>query len=172
LIMRDEEELIEGVLGRMENKSHYTRGELRHALNILLNLMPMDVESYKSRMPTSVEDLHRGDVFLHKTFGGKIRPWIVLKVMEDCVLAVPMSSTGLVPRSVPSQCRLWKGHIGVGAVLIPLESARKEVTRPYTNHKHLDQVEDAVVATLTPSDPEKKREQWAKFAQLFHHDTG
>lgn len=95
------------------------------------------------RQPISVNDLRRGDVFIHKLVGGKVRPWIVLKIHDDTVTCVAMSSGETVPNSVQSQCRYWpESFICPTVTSVNLKAATKEVTRPYTNLAHLSEIEN------------------------------
>lgn len=101
------------------------------------------------RDPISVTELQRGDVFIHKLVGGKVRPWVVLKVFEDHVTAVALSTGEHVPGSVPSKCRLWKDSwICPTVTNVSMEFATKEVTRPYTALRHLDEIERDIVTHL------------------------
>jgi hypothetical protein len=101
------------------------------------------------RDPISVTELQRGDVFIHKLVGGKVRPWVVLKVFEDHVAAVSLSTGESVPGSTRSKCRLWKDSwICPTVTNVSMDFATKEVTRPYTALRHLDEVERDIIAQL------------------------
>jgi len=101
------------------------------------------------RDPISVTELQRGDVFIHKLVGGKVRPWVVLKVFEDRVTAVAMSTGDHVPGAEKSKCRLWKDSwICPTVTNVSIETATKEVTRPYTALRHLDEIERDIVNHL------------------------
>lgn len=134
----------------------YTKGEVKTLLNHIFMIRPADgrpqgvPESWDAdgcRSPARVTSLQRGDVFIAKTVGGKVRPWIVLRVQDEVVSAVAMSSGDKAPRMIQSKCRLWPGGwIGATITLFDVEVAVSEVTRPYTNFAHLAEIEAAVAS--------------------------
>lgn len=89
-----------------------------------------------------VEEIRRGDVFWHKLVGGKRRPWIVLSVKSDIVLAVALSTGDSAPRMVQAKCRFWAGRwVGTTTTLVTADLAKQSVTRPYTDREHLREIE-------------------------------
>ena len=118
------------------DKSNYTKGEVRHILN------DASQKTGGCTSTTDVDKVRRGDVFIHKLVGGKVRPWIVLSVRSGLVAAVSMSSGDSAPRMIKGKCRLWPGSwIGTTVSLFEEDTARQCVSRPYTNSKHLREVE-------------------------------
>ena len=124
-------------------KAHYTKGEVKLLLN---NFSCMSGAAYPAdapdaegcRAPTTTDTLRRGDVFIARHVGGKTRPWCVLRVSGETVVAMALSSGQTVPGQSPSQCRYWPGsYIGGTVTTFTLDFARQEVTRPYTAAAHL-----------------------------------
>jgi len=141
------------------SKQQYTRGEVKMILHAIAARQDADatLDEYRTtcRAATAVQDLRYGDVFIFKLVGGKVRPWVVLSVSTETVIAVGMSSGDYAPAMVPSQCRLWPGcFIGNTVSVFERAAATQEVTRPYTNLRHLDQVRSDIAAqygmTITP----------------------
>ena len=125
------------------SKSHYTPGEVRHILN---NIATTTDLHYAGEEVVAVK---RGDTFIAKVTGGKYRPWVVLSVRDEIVCAVAMSSGDRAPRMLKSQCRLWpRAWIGTTVSLFDHDLARKAVSRPYTNAKHLREVEAHVAGLM------------------------
>lgn len=128
------------------NKSTYQRGEVKTILNHFTSKAVSAVEE-GCRSTASVPDLRRGDVFIAKMVGGKLRPWIVLKVEAEIVVALCMTSGESAPACQPSECRLWPSSwLGSTISAFPHSAACAEVTRPYTNLAHLAKAEAAVAA--------------------------
>jgi hypothetical protein len=127
-------------------RANYTAGDVKSMLNRFAGFG----EAVSScREPVAVVDLRRGDVFIHKLVGGKVRPWIVLRVSGEFVSAVAMSKSGSARGMIPSQCRLWPDQfIGVTLSAIPFDEAVQEVTRPYTNLPHLGEIERACLESF------------------------
>jgi len=133
------------------SKAAYTKGEVKAILNNLAQMQgppPEDAPDLGCRSPAKVDALRRGDVFIAKAIGGKVRPWIVLRIGEKTVSAVAMSSGDKAPAMVLSRCRYWPGNwIGTTLSLFAIEVATQEVTRPYTDDRHLREIEAHVAAT-------------------------
>lgn len=134
-------------------KANYTKGEVKVILNNITqtaDAIPALTEAEDAgscRSPAKVARLYRGDVFIHKTVGGKVRPWIVLRVDSDQAVAVGMSSGNHFPNAMASQCRLWPDNwIGATITTVELDRACAEVTRPYTNMRHLAEIEAILAA--------------------------
>ena len=127
-----------------EPKANYSKGEVKSILKVISDRpeQPVTVDNDEGcRGPCEVETLRRGDVFIARLVGGKVRPWIVLSVSDGVVSAVAFSHADTAPLMVPSQCRLWRGSwIGKTISVFSEDVAKKEVTRPYTNLRHLDQI--------------------------------
>ncbi|MDE4176375.1 hypothetical protein PXK01_19640 [Phaeobacter sp. PT47_59] len=130
------------------SKETYSKGDVKTMLNSIAGASdgpgraagPISDEG--CRAPACLDELRRGDVFIAKAVGGKVRPWIVLRVTDDVVTAVSMSSGDSAPNMVRSECRYWPGGwIGSTLAQFPIEKALAEVTRPYTNLPHLRAVE-------------------------------
>jgi len=152
-------QMAERLMGEVERdaKRQYSKGEVKTLLNTIAQRpepekaapKPQVIEEGQSRAPTKVEELRRGDVFIAKFVGGKIRPWIVLQVNEKVVTALAMSSGDHAPNMVPSQCRLWPGRwVGTTVSQFPADLAMAEVTRPYTNWAHLRELEEHVARCI------------------------
>lgn len=130
-------------------KSSYTKAEVAAVCSSIAGAPVIESEDMGCRAPETVTDLRRGDVFIAKLVGGKVRPWIVLSVDVDAdiVTAVSMSSGDSAPGMVESQCRFWpRSFIGTTVSLFRQQQARSEVTRPYTNLRHLADVEASIAA--------------------------
>ena len=103
------------------------------------------------RQPMKVNELRRGDVFLHKLVGGKLRPWIALRIEDNTVVAVAMSSGDSIPNAIKSQCRYWSGSwIPPTVTNVRMDVALEEVTRPYTNLAHLAEIEQEIAERFSP----------------------
>lgn len=88
-------------------------------------------------------------MFISKAVGGKIRPWIVLRIADEVVTAVGMSSSDSAPNMIRSDCRYWPGcWIGTTLSQFDLERAQAEVMRPYTNLNHLRHIEERVYGLM------------------------
>ena len=115
----------------------YTRGQVIDVLNSVAAAGHTCADSL-----TTVHHMQRGDVFIAKLVGGKVRPWVTLRVFDALVVAVGLSSGDSAPRMVKSQCRFWPGAwIGTTVSLFNEESVRHSVSRPYTALKHLREIE-------------------------------
>lgn len=127
---------------------NYTKGEVKTILNSIsqcADQAPMDDDELGCRGPVKVASLMRGDVFIAKLVGGKVRPWLVLAVDGDFVSAVALSSGDSAPGMVKAKCRYWASSwIGCTVSAFSLDMATREVTRPYTNTRHLAEVERAI----------------------------
>lgn len=134
------------------SKSNYTKGEVKTILNNIAQTCGESVatpEAEGCRAPAEITSIRRGDVFIAKMVGGKVRPWIVLRVSDGIITAVAMSSGDKAPNMIRSQCRLWPGNwIGTTVSLFDASHARQEVTRPYTNAKHLREIEMHLVQSF------------------------
>lgn len=129
-----------------KQKTSFTRGEVKSILNSIY-MLPA-ISDVGCRAPAAVEGLQRGDVFIYSNMGGKVRPWIALRVIGDAVSACPISSGDSAPCMIKAQCRLWPGAwIGPTIALFKVENALREVTRPYTNLAHLKEIEALIVLT-------------------------
>lgn len=144
-----------GELDLRKGKS-FTVGDVKLILNNIANMQQVGVlseaEAEGSRAPTTCEHIRRGDVFVSKLVGGKLRPWVVLHVTGDMVSALALSTSAeSTPVSFPSQCRFWpSSHICATVTCFNREFASREVTRPYTARAHLTEIERQVFATLAP----------------------
>lgn len=139
------------LMGEIEasNKGTYSKGDVKLILNQFSSMdAPPQADICETcRAPAEVGDLRRGDVFIHKLVGGKVRPWIVLSCDGRVVRAVAMSSGDKVPDCVQAKCRLWPGAwITSTLATVSVEFASAEVTRPYTNLRHLAEVESAILS--------------------------
>lgn len=130
------------------SKETYPKGDVKTMLNNIVGASGIPVRSANNfsdegcRAPACLDELRRGDVFIAKAVGGKVRPWIVLRAADDVVTAVSMSSGDSAPNMVRSECRYWPGSwIGSTLAQFPIDKALAEVTRPYTNLPHLRAVE-------------------------------
>lgn len=130
-------------------KQTFSRGELVSILNYIAACSVPDAEDLGCRAPITVKSIRRGDVFIHKLIGGKVRPWVTLRVDEDHVIALALSHMDHGVGSIPAESPYWaKNWIGMTAAKIKLEDACREVTRPYANAAHLNFVERKVVEAL------------------------
>ena len=131
-------------------KTNYTKGEVKLILNNFAHMagpafLADAPEADGCRAPTATDTLRRGDVFIARLVGGKVRPWCVLRVSGDTVVAMAMSTGEHVPGQSLSQCRYWPGsYIGGTVTTFTLDFARQEVTRPYTAAAHLRATERAL----------------------------
>lgn len=156
-----------------KSQANYTKGEVKSILNRIATTRDpaSDEDDVGScRAPATVTELRRGDVFIGRLVGGKVRPWIVLHIADDIVSAVAMSSGDSAPGMTRSECRLWQGSwIGATVTLFKAETAMKEVTRPYTNHRHLAEIEAHVAKihgmAVVPKVPEKRVVSIAEIAK-------
>ena len=145
-------------------KSHFTKGEVKLILNNFANMpapgtaapaVAPDAEG--CRAPTTTETLRRGDVFIARHVGGKVRPWCVLRVSGETVVAMAISSSQSVPGQALSQCRYWPGaYLGGTVGTFALDCARQEVTRPYTAAAHLRATERALFETFGATQKRRK----------------
>lgn len=129
------------------DQSSFTKGEVRAILNHIavckvgLEYAPND----SAKGTVSTAGVKRGDVFIAHAIGGKIRPWITLRVDGEAVRALAMSSGDKAPDMVKSECHLWPGSwISTTISSFTLQHATQDVSRPYTNLRHLAQVEAQV----------------------------
>lgn len=132
-------------------KKTYTPGEVRNILETIANAKDtVTVASDDTcRAPIKLDKVSRGDVFIHKLVGGKVRPWVVLRVSENMVTAVALSSGDSAANMIQARCRLWKGSwIGTAVSQFDMDHAAQEVTRPYTNHAHLSEIENHIAAGM------------------------
>lgn len=132
-------------------KATYQKGEVKTILNTIAqaaddpNRADEDDDAIGCRSPFKADSVKRGDVFISKALGGKVRPWVVLRVSGDTVYACPMSSKDSSPGMIKSECRFWPNSwIGPSAVCFSMEWATREVTRPFTKPKQLAEIEAAV----------------------------
>lgn len=131
------DDLIEAVEG--DAKGTYTRPEVLKLLRAASNI----------RDTIRVEHIRRGDVFWHHLVGGKVRPWLCLRVNDGLVTAVALSSGDKAPRMIQSEARNWPGAwIGTAVCLIEADTARMAVSRPYDNADHINQIEDRLEGLL------------------------
>lgn len=132
----------------------------RHEVNKILNQIAMrpDTDGANGcRAPATVKELRRGDVFIGAMVGGKVRPWITLRVTDHAVTAVSMSSGDSAPNMIQSKCRYWPSNwIGSTVSQFAPDAAKREVMRPYTNAAHLNEVENILAAKLGFEIPKKK----------------
>lgn len=130
-------------------RTSYPVGDLKTMLNSIaqagdgpVKTVPAPICDEGCRAPACLDELRRGDVFISKAVGGKVRPWIVLRISDETVTAISMSSGDKAPNMTRSECRYWPGSwIGSTLAQFPSETALAEVTRPYTNSAHLKEVE-------------------------------
>lgn len=150
---------LENWLKRVEgsDQKQYGAKEITTMINAAIERAPSDdaladsVSQQSCRHTVKVENMRRGDVFIHKLVGGKLRPWIVLEVEETSVVAIAMSSSDCIPNAMKSECRLWAGSwITPTITNVSIELASKEVTRPYTNARHLAEVEKTITDRFSP----------------------
>ena len=128
---------------------HYTKGEVKTILNSIAQIQDRASGALNAaapdegcRGPVETKTLLRGDVFIAKLVGGKVRPWIALRITGKVVVAVAVSSGDHFPGAIPAKCRFWPGNwIGSTVSLFDLAVAVQEVTRPYTNARHLQEIE-------------------------------
>jgi len=77
------------LMGEIESasKSSYTKGDVKAILNMIAQMEDVEVVAADDtcRGTTSVACLRRGDVFIHKLVGGKVRPWVVLRLLRALV---------------------------------------------------------------------------------------
>lgn len=126
-------------------KATYTKGEVKAILNSVIGAVEPNVSADGCRAPASINSLRRGDVFIAKAIGGKVRPWIVLRVSDGIVTAVSLSSGDSAPNMTRADCRYWENSwIGSTIAQFDMDLATAEVTRPYTNLAHLRDVERAI----------------------------
>lgn len=125
-------------------KSH-GKVELVSRLERIIESNPEYESSNEERNSSGViqtSKVFRGDVFIHKLVGGKVRPWITLGVFTGYVNAISMSSSNCIPMCQASKCRFWPDSwICPTISLISIEDATKRVTRPYTNIEHIEEFE-------------------------------
>ena len=140
-------------IGNRPTKSMST-GEAKSLMESVASLggreagSPLSEESCRS--PVALTELRRGDVFIAKVTGGKVRPWVVLGVIGEHVSAVTMSSKDSAPAVVKTKCRFWPDcWIGTTVSLFDVEYAAREVTRPYTNLAHLREIEQSIARNFT-----------------------
>ena len=158
-------ELAKRLMEELTNatKTSYSRGEVKTILNQFVaaqfRIDHIEERDVSCRGTAKVTRVQRGDVFIAKAIGGKPRPWIALKVIGDVVTALPISSGDSVPNMIKSQCRLWPSNwIGSTISQFRMDIATAEVSRPYTNIKHLREVEQQIAANMgmRPFRPRKK----------------
>lgn len=137
-------------------KVQFSRGEVNAILNAIA-MRPETDGASGCRAPTTVKELRRGDVFIGAMIGGKVRPWIALRVTDHAVTAVCMSSGDSAPNMIQSKCRYWPSNwIGSTVSQFAPDAAKREVMRPYTNAAHLNEVEKALAAKLGFDIPKRK----------------
>ena len=125
-------------------KKSYFPGDVKTMLNIIKQAPGSDIEAIETT-ETAETDVRYGDVFWSPMLGGKNRPWIVLSVRADIVVAVGMTSYDSVVGAIQSECRYWpKSHIGTTVSVFTQDIARRNVTRPYTNKGHLRKVAKSI----------------------------
>lgn len=120
------------------SKGTYSKGELKTILNSISAVGSGD----SCNSECHADSMRRGDVFIAKLVGGKVRPWITLSVRSEVVVAVAMSSSDSAPRMTKAKSRFWPGSwIGSTVSAFDESTARLQVTRPYSNDAHLREVE-------------------------------
>jgi hypothetical protein len=136
------------------SQERYSRGEVKTILNAVAQSPDAAASEPKNgdedcRAPASLDELRRGDVFIAKLVGGKVRPWVVLQTNDDVVTAVALSSGDSAPNMTRSECRYWPASwIGSTISQFSIEAAQREVTRPYTNLAHLRAVERQIYSRM------------------------
>lgn len=145
-----------GLVDENEKKT-YSKGEVRHFLNEIQKMRLAE-----SSTGVEVQKIKRGDVFMGSMVGGKLRPWVVLHVLEHSVSALAMSGNGeSAPQARKSQCRYWPASfLGFTISLFPKNTAMASVTRPYTARAHLTSVERDLVSLMklpAPKTPQRKQ---------------
>ena len=144
--------LMDEIDTRAQDK--FTKGDVKLLLNNIAQMplsqaRPEAPDAEGCRAPVLVESIRRGDVFIAKTIGGKVRPWVVLHVSGDVVTATGLSSSESAPGLLPSQCRYWPdAWLGGAVCTFARETATAEVTRPYTARQHLSEVEAAFLSNF------------------------
>lgn len=137
-------------------KTTFDRREVNEILNQIAHRPDIGGDT-GCRAPTTVKELRRGDVFIGAMVGGKVRPWIALRVRDHAVTAVCMSSGDRAPNMTQSKCRYWPSNwIGSTVSQFTPDAAKREVMRPYTNAAHLNEVEKALAAKLGFEIPKRK----------------
>lgn len=117
-------------------KEQYGRVEIQHLLKGVIGAG--DLWNGLRR----IETIQRGDVFIAKVVGGKIRPWIALSSKAGVVSAVAMSSGDRAPRMIKSKARYWAGSwISATVSLFEEAEVRDRVSLPYNNRDHLREIE-------------------------------
>lgn len=146
---------------------HYTKGEVKAMLNAIAQSPDIDADPVPPpapaeldigcRGPIAARTIRRGDVFIGSVFGGKVRPWVVLRVAGSAVVAMPLTSSAHdYPGTTPALCRLWRGSsIGSSISTFPLDLALREVTRPYTEARHLRWAEQRAFRLLRTGSAEQ-----------------
>ncbi len=130
-------------------KPSYAKGEVKTVLNSIAQAGKLETLDGTCRAPVALKTLRRGDVFIAKVVGGKVRPWITLNVGSEIITAVSMSSGDSAPGMKKSQCRFWPSSwVGSTISAFDMEFASKEVTRPYTNLVHLDEIEASIASNM------------------------
>lgn len=135
-------------------KKTYLGGDVKTMLNKLATAADNETRGPVEdtcRAPITVKSVRRGDVFIASTYGGKVRPWVVLRVRGEMVDALAFSSGDKAPELEQSRCRYWPGAwLGSATAVFSLAHATKEVTRPYTDLPHLAEIENRILARAQP----------------------
>ena len=154
-------------------------GEVKTMMESIAILGGRDVETAPAvaidetcRAPITLTELQRGDVFIAKVTGGKVRPWVVLGVCGENVSAVTMSSGPTAPNVVRTKCRLWPNSwIGTTISLFEIEYAAREVTRPYTNLPHLREIEKIIAQGFRPTPADRVKSLAEIRGRRFFHSA-
>jgi len=136
---------------------HYKAGEVKTLLHPIPKIPASrnhsEVVSGEEgcRSTVSLDSVRRGDVFIASAVGGKHRPWVVLRVQGDSVLATCLSSSTQVDGALISECRYWPDcFIGGAIATFPMDQATREVTRRFTAKGQLNDVEQGFIARISP----------------------
>lgn len=109
------------------NKSNYSKSEVTHLLNHITRL---EKEDDKPRY------IKKYDYFVTKDSNGKPRPYVVIKVLQDTVIAIPTSTTEDSLNLMESRSRfLGDGYFGKQLVTVKKDVVMERFAGVYDNPK-------------------------------------
>lgn len=119
------------------NKSNYSKSEVQHLIN--------SINSVQSIRDPKVDYVKKYDYFLYEAAtSSKSRPYVVVKVLKDTVIAIPLSTTKDNLNLMPSKCRVLKeGYFSKQFITVHKDLALRNWVVIYDNHRMVDK---AVVA--------------------------
>lgn len=127
------------------NKTSYSKSEVQHLIN--------SINSIQSLREPKIDYIKKYDYFLYESATNvKSRPFVVVKVLKDTVIAIPLSTTKDALNLIPSRSRILKeGYFSKQFLTVHKEVAIKNWVGIYDNTKLVDKAVKSLKEFLNSS---------------------